>query len=93
MIRFLAMSEHFSAAKAVFLLIFSLISTQIQAGSDTFIDFEATLGADDNVTRAKDAADIEHDSFLTVAATGGQMLLETRSGSLSAKVLLEAIKT
>jgi len=86
------MSEHFSLRKAPFLLISLLFSTQIQAGSDTFIDFEATLGADDNVTRAKDNADIEHDTFFTVAATGGQMLLASKSGLLRANILLEANK-
>lgn len=62
------------------------------AGSDLFIDFEATLGLDDNVTRAAENIDIEHDGFLTLAGTGGYELLEGRSGTLTGKVLLEASK-
>ncbi len=62
------------------------------AGSEAFVDFEATLGLDDNVTRAAANVDIEHDGFLTLAGTGGYELLEGRSGLLVAKVLLEANK-
>lgn len=81
--------QPFSAA--VFCVV-SLICPQVYAGSDTFIDFEATLGLDDNVTRAAENIDIEHDGFLTVAGTGGYELWQNRSGTLTGKVLLEANK-
>ncbi|MCK4833403.1 MAG: hypothetical protein KAT12_01460 [Gammaproteobacteria bacterium] len=63
---------------------------QLQAGSDVFVDFEATLGFDDNVARAAENADIEHDGFLTLAGTGGYELYQGESSVLNGKVLLEA---
>lgn len=68
------------------------ISQKLYAGSDTFIDFEATLGVDDNVTRAAQNVDIEHDGFLTLAGSGGYQLLEGEAGSLMLKALLQANK-
>lgn len=73
-------------------VVFLLFSLPLHAGSDAFIDFEATLGADDNVTRASENVDIEHDGFLTLAGTGGYELFQGRSGTLTGKVLLEANK-
>jgi hypothetical protein len=67
-----------------------LYSTHSLAGSEFFIDTEATLGLDDNVTRAANNIDIEHDGFLTLAATGGYELIEGRAGLLTAKAHLEA---
>ncbi len=73
-------------------MVFILLSQQLQAGSGTFIDFEATLGLDDNVTRAANNIDIEHDGFLTLAGTGGYELLESGAGTLTGKIILEANK-
>lgn len=92
MIIILAMTKRFHPVKPFFLFFSLLFATQLQAGSDTFIDFEATLGIDDNVARAGDNVDIEHDSFLTLAGTGGQVLLVNKSGILKGKVQLEANK-
>lgn len=75
----------------VFVFVFSSARAAV-AGSDMFIDMEATLGADDNVTRAAENIDIEHDSFFTLAGTGGYQLIEGSSGSLTAKLHLEANK-
>lgn len=75
------------------LLIFGMLglaTTRVIAGADSFIDFEATLGLDDNVTRAADNIDIEYDGFLTLAGSGGYILLEGRSSQLTAKVHLAA---
>ncbi len=69
-----------------------LFSQTLYAGSDIFIDFEATLGADDNVTRASEDIDIEYDVFLTLAGTGGYELYQGESSALVAKVLLEGNK-
>ncbi len=70
-----------------------LLSTHIvHAGSDAFIDFEATAGLDDNVTRAAGNVDIEHDGFLTLAGTGGYQLYQGRLGTVTGKILLEANK-
>jgi len=76
--------------KHTFCIVILLFSQQLYAGSDAFIDFEATLGLDDNVTRAANNVDVEHDGFLTLAGTGGYVLLEGQSGTLTGKVLLEA---
>ena len=67
-----------------------LFSQQLSAGSDAFIDLEATLGGDDNVTRAAGNLDIEGDAFLTLAGTGGYQLYEGSPGVLTGKVLLQA---
>lgn len=90
MIRNLAMPKHFCQIKPFFLIIPLFFTGQLQAGSDIFIDLEATLGLDDNVTRAANNEDIEHDGFLTIAGTGGMELLEGKAGILTGKVLLEA---
>jgi len=89
MIRILAMPKHFYQIKSLFLFSTLLFSSQLFAGSDTFIDFEATLGLDDNVTRAAANVDIEHDGFLTIAGTGGREFRLGRSGFLVANILLE----
>lgn len=75
------------------IIIWSLLFAEAaNAGSEVFIDFEATAGLDDNVTRAAGNVDIEHDVFLTLAGTGGYELIEGRSGLLTGKILLEANK-
>jgi len=66
-----------------------LLSPRVYAGSDAFVDFEATMGFDDNVTRAAQNVDIEHDSFLTVSGTGGMELVSSNAGTLTAKVLFD----
>ena len=43
----------------------------VLAGDDTFVDLDATLGLDDNVTRAESDRDIEHDTFLSLVANFG----------------------
>jgi hypothetical protein len=84
------MIKHNFKVERVLCCVLLLFADQLSAGSDTFIDFEATLGFDDNVTRAAQDADIEHDGFLTLAGTGGYELAEGRAGVLVAKILLEA---
>jgi len=70
-----------------------LLLTQIShAGSDIFIDFESTLGFDDNVTRSSKDIDIEDDAFLTIAGTAGYKLYQGKSAALVGKFLLEANK-
>ena len=69
-----------------------IYATQSLAGSDAFVDFEATLGFDDNVTRAVDDIDIENDSFFTLAGTGGYVLHEGQSDTLVGKILLQGSK-
>lgn len=69
-----------------------IYAAQSLAGSDAFVDFEATLGFDDNVTRAADDIDIENDSFFTLAGTGGYVLHEGRFGTLVGKILLQGNK-
>ena len=59
------------------------------AASDATIDLEATLGFDDNVTRAAENIDIEHAGFMTLAGTGGYILHHGDSGLLTAKGILE----
>jgi len=84
------MIKHIFKAELALCFVLLLFAKQLLAGSDTFIDFEATLGFDDNVTRAAQNADIEHDGFLTLAGTGGYELVEGKAGILVAKLLLEA---
>ena len=86
------MFKRFPLKNILFLAFAYPLAFQVQAGSDTFIDFEATIGADDNVTRADDNVDIENDAFFTVAGTVGKVLLVNRSGILKGKILLEANK-
>ena len=89
MIRLLSLCKPFFHAKPLFYVVLLLMSQPLLAGSDTFIDFEATLGADDNVTRASKNVDIEYDGFLTLAGTGGYELYQGQSGTLTGKVLLQ----
>jgi len=86
------MYKPFFHNKHTFYAVILLFSQQLHADSDAFIDFEATLGADDNVTRAAENVDIEHDGFLTLAGTGGYELYQGRAGVLTGKVLLEGHK-
>lgn len=51
---------------AVFLIICH--PSAVLAGDDVFVDLDATLALDDNVTRASTDADIEYDIFLALAA-------------------------
>ncbi len=74
------------------LLAMMAISHQLHAASDIFIDLEATIGVDDNVSRAAANIDIEHDGFLTLAGTGGYSLYQGKAGLLVGKGLLEANK-
>jgi len=86
------MYKPFFHNKHIFHVVIMLFCQQVQAGSDAFIDFEATIGADDNVTRASQNVDIEHDGFLTLAGTGGYELYQGQTGTLTGKVLLEGSK-
>ena len=92
MIRKFSIYTLFNHNKHAFIMVIMLFSQQLQAGSDVFIDFEATLGGDDNVTRAAEDIDIEHDGFLTLAGTGGYELYQGQSGILTGKILLEVNK-
>jgi hypothetical protein len=51
----------------LFLLFF--ISPITYAGSDTSANLDASLGVSDNVTRAENNEDIEHDTFVSVATS------------------------
>lgn len=92
MIRIFLMNKLFFHNKYTYVVVMLLFSKQVYAGADAFIDLEATLGFDDNVTRAAQAVDIEYDGFLTLAGTGGYYLYKGKAGLLAAKVLLEANK-
>ncbi len=70
-------------------LLLALLSGHVFAASDASIDVEATLGFDDNVTRAEQNIDIEHAGFMTVAGTGGYILHHGDTGLLTAKAILE----
>ena len=71
------------------IVLLTLLSPSAYAASDSFMDFEATMGLDDNVTRAAQNVDIEHDAFLTVTGTGGQVMISGYAGTLTAKALFE----
>ncbi len=86
------MSKHFVLINRIIYVVLLSYSSQLLAGSDVFVDFEATLGFDDNVTRAAEDIDIEHDGFITVGGTGGLELYEGKTGVLTGKVLLEGNK-
>jgi hypothetical protein len=60
------------------------------AGDDTFVELEATVGLDDNVTRAATDADIEYDTFATVAANFGHEALRNDYGEMILNVDLQA---
>ena len=92
MIRIITIFKPFFYNRHINFVVILLLSQQAFAGSDAFIDFEATLGFDDNVTRAAQNIDIEHDGFFTLAGTGGYELYQGRSSALTGKVLLEANK-
>lgn len=92
MIRKLFMPKHLKLINHLLCAVFLSYAPQLVAGSDIFVDFEATLGFDDNVTRAAEDIDIEHDGFLTVGGTGGYELYQGRTGTLVGKVLLEGNK-
>ena len=92
MIRKLFTPKHLMLINRLLCIVLLSYAPQLLAGSDIFVDFEATLGFDDNVTRAAEDIDIEHDGFLTVGGTGGYELYEGRSGTLVGKVLLEGNK-
>jgi len=89
MIRINAMQKFITSGKILATALPILLSPDVYAGSDTFIDFEATMGFDDNVTRAAENIDIEHDSFLTVAGTGGMVLMRGNTGTLIAKAAID----
>lgn len=65
-----------------------LFSAQSEAASDTSIDLEATIGFDDNVTRAEENKDIEYAGFIEVIGTGNHLLYVDKIGLLRAKGLL-----
>lgn len=92
MIRILPVCRSFFHNKHTVYVVIMMFSLPLHAGSDAFIDFEATLGADDNVTRASQNVDIEHDGFLTLAGTGGYELYQGQSSALTGKVLLAGSK-
>jgi len=89
MIRINVMHKIIAFRKILIIALPLLLSPSVYAGSDVFIDFEATVGFDDNVTRAAQNVDIEHDSFLTVAGTNGMELMSGNFGTLTAKAMLD----
>ncbi len=89
MIRINVMHKIITFRKSLIIALPLLLSPSVYAGSDVFIDFEATMGFDDNVTRAAQNVDIEHDSFLAVAGTGGMELMSGNFGTLTAKAMLD----
>jgi hypothetical protein len=70
---------------AVAALIPFLVSavTHSYAASDTFIDLDAGIGLDDNVTRAALNEDIEHDGFVSLGASLGHELFRGRVGQIT----------
>ena len=59
------------------------------AGDDTFVEVDASLGLDDNVTRADVDSDIEYDTFVSLAATLGYEAWRGESGQLVLNASLE----
>jgi hypothetical protein len=57
-------------------------SSSVFAGDDVFVDLDATVGLDDNVTRAASDPDIEHDTFLSLAANFGAEVWRGESSQL-----------
>lgn len=53
----------------IYLLILLFSSSLTHAGSDTAVNLDASIGLDDNVTRAQLNEDIEHDSFVSITAS------------------------
>jgi len=80
--------KHF--AVAVFLLSLMGAATRSYAASDTFIDFDAGIGLDDNVTRAALDVDIEHDTFVSLGASLGQVFFHGESGQVTGSFDLAA---
>jgi hypothetical protein len=52
------------------------------AGDDTFVEVDASIGLDDNVTRAANDADIEYDTFATLTANLGHEALRLENGQI-----------
>lgn len=59
------------------------VSPYVVAGPDAFIDIDASIGLDDNVTRAQENIDIEHDTFVSALGTFNMNLYRGRSGALN----------
>lgn len=68
------------------------VTSELHAASKLFVDFESTLGLDDNITHAAKNIDIEHDGFITISGTGGYRLMNNRFGAITAKAQLEGNK-
>ncbi len=62
--------------------------TAAVADSDVSTDIEATLGLDDNVSRAANNLDVEHDGFITLGATLNASLFQHASGEIVARGFL-----
>ncbi len=89
MIRINAMQKIAAFRNILIIVLPVLLAPCVYAGSDAFIDFKATMGFDDNVSRAAQNVDIEHDSFLTVAGTGGMVIMRGNTGTLTAKTMFD----
>ncbi|MGB5396452.1 MAG: hypothetical protein WBN96_04835 [Gammaproteobacteria bacterium] len=64
-------------------------SFTVFSGDDTFVEIDASLGLDDNVTRADVDADIEYDTFVSVAANFGHEAWRGEGGQLVLNASIE----
>lgn len=73
-------------------LILFFTSSLSYAGSDTALNLDASIGLDDNVTRAQLNEDIEHDSFASVGASLAHEATRFDIGQITLNLDLTATK-
>ena len=71
------------------IVFFCCQSFTASAGDDTFVEIDASLGLDDNVTRAEVDSDIEYDTFVSLAATLGHEAWRGEGGQLVVNASIE----
>lgn len=69
-----------------------LTSNDVHAAAETFIDLDASLGLDDNITRAQEDIDIEHDVFISAFVNGSTNLWRGISGSVTGSIGLGVVR-
>jgi hypothetical protein len=70
-------------------VLFCCHSYTVSAGDSAFVELDASLGLDDNVTRADVDSDIEYDTFVSIAANFGYEAWRGESGQLVLNASLE----
>ena len=71
-------------------LLFVSASSLTHAASDTAINLDGSIGLDDNVTRAQLNEDIEHDTFVSVAASFVHEAMNFDNGQISVNIDISA---